>query len=432
MAALLLPIAAAAQGAALAEAEKLIRSGDYKAAYQLLEPLESTHAGEVNYDYLFGVSAVESGNVSRGVFALERVLAISPEHRDARAEMAKAHYMLGERDASKAEFNNVLQQNPDETTQKAIQKLLTEIQKIEGTTTSFGAFLELGLGLDSNVNSATSISSVSVPALGGLLIPLDQRARKRSDSFIQFAGGLSFRHPFSQEIAVFASASSSNRVNNSESEFDTTSTDFNVGLEIRPNQDNQLTLTLQDNHFDLDGEDFRRAYGATAQWLHTLDLRNQVGFFAQYSGLQYDDNEIRNADRTIAGVNAGHAFQSSFVPVVFASLYGGREDARRGDFDFLSQDVAGVRLGGQMRLSARWQGYTTMGYELRNYDDHDPAFLVSRKDHQYDATLGIKFIPARDWAIRSQVGYMKNDSNIRLNDFERATFSVVVRKDFSW
>ena len=432
MVALLLPIAAAAQDAELAEAEKLIRSGDYKAAYQLLEPLESSHAGEVNYDYLLGVSAVESGNVSRGVFALERVLAISPEHKDARAEMAKAHYMLGERDASKEEFNNVLQQNPDEATQAAIRKLLTEIQKIEGTTTSFGAFLEFGLGLDSSVNSATSINSGSVPALGGLLIPLDQSAQKRSDSFLQFAGGLSFRHPISHEVALFASASSSNRVNNSEFEFDTASIDFNLGVEIRPNQDNQLMLTLQDSHFDLDGEDFRHAYGATAQWLHTLDPRNQVGLFAQYSGLQYDDNEIRNADRTIAGVNAGHAFQSSFAPVVFASLYGGREDARRGDFDFLSQDIAGLRLGGQMRLAVRWQGYTTMGYELRDYDDHDPAFLVSRKDHQYDATLGVKFIPIRDWAIRSQISHIKNDSNIRLNDFERTTFSVVVRKDFSW
>lgn len=432
MAALLLPVAAAARDAELAEAEKLIRSGDYKAAYQLLEPLESSHAGEVNYDYLLGVSAVESGNVSRGVFALERVLAISPEHKDARAEMAKAHYMLGERDASKAEFNNVLQQNPDEATQTAIRKLLTEIQKIEGTTTSFGAFLEFGLGLDSNVNSATSINSVSVPALGGLLISLDQSARKRSDSFLQFAGGLSFRHPLSQEMAVFASASTTNRINNSESEFDTASTDFSLGLEIRPNQDNQLMLTLQDSHFDLDGEDFRRAYGATAQWLHTLDPRNQIGFFAQYSGLQYDNNQIRNADRTIVGMNAGHAFQSTLAPVVFASVYGGREDARRGAFDFLSQDITGLRLGGQMRLAARWQGYATMGYELRNYEDRDPAFLVSRKDHQYDATLGVKFTPAQNWAIRPQISHMKSDSNIRLNDFERTMLSVVVRKDFFW
>ena len=97
----------------LTDAEALIRKGDFQAAYQLLEPLEADRAGDVEYDYLFGVAAVESNNLTRGAFALERVLAINPNHRDARAEMAKAHYLLGEKDTAKAEFNNVLAQNPD-------------------------------------------------------------------------------------------------------------------------------------------------------------------------------------------------------------------------------------------------------------------------------------------------------------------------------
>ncbi len=421
-----------AQDNALAEAESLIRNGDFKAAYQLLEPLESAHAGQVDYDYLFGVAAVESGNASRGVFALERVLAASPEHKDARAEMAKAHFMLGERDASKAEFNNVLQQNPDDATKRTIQKLLTEIQKMEGTTTTFGAFLEFGIGVDSNVNSAASLDSVSVPALGGLLIPLDKGAKERSDNFTQFAGGLSFRHPFNGQVAIFGAASANNRVNSSETEFDTESLDFNAGIEIKPNADNQVLLTVQDNHFDLGGDSFRRASGVTGQWLHQVDPRNQIGVFAQYSGLKYTGNSVRNADRKIIGVNAGHAFEAESKPIAFASLYGGREDARNDAFDFLSQDVVGLRFGGQMRLADAWQGYTTLGYELRDYDARDPAFLTIRRDHQYDAAIGLKYIPARDWAIRSQLSYTKNDSNIQLNDFDRTVFSVVARKDFFW
>lgn len=80
----------------------------FSAAYQLLELLEADRAGDVDYDYLLCVAAVESGNSTRCAFALQRVLAINPNHKDARAEMAKAHYLLGEKDAAKAEFNNVL------------------------------------------------------------------------------------------------------------------------------------------------------------------------------------------------------------------------------------------------------------------------------------------------------------------------------------
>ena len=110
----------AAQDEVTKQAEALIRKGDFNAAYQLLEPLESARAGDVDYDYLLGVAGVESGNATRGAFALERLLATNPSHKAARAEMAKAHFILGETAASKAEFKNVLAQNPDSETKKTI------------------------------------------------------------------------------------------------------------------------------------------------------------------------------------------------------------------------------------------------------------------------------------------------------------------------
>ncbi len=97
---------------------------------------------------MFGFAGVESGNVTRGAFALERVLAVDPNNKDARTEMAKAHFLLGETQASKTEFNNVLALNPDAQTKKTVENLLTAIQKLEGTTTTFGAYAEFGLGAD--------------------------------------------------------------------------------------------------------------------------------------------------------------------------------------------------------------------------------------------------------------------------------------------
>jgi tetratricopeptide (TPR) repeat protein len=112
-AAFLMPLCAAAMEDVVAEqARALMQSGDFVGAYKLLEPLENTHAGEVDFDYLLGVAGVESGNVTRGVFALERVLATQPNHTEARTEMAKAHFKLGEIESSKLEFQNVLDQKP--------------------------------------------------------------------------------------------------------------------------------------------------------------------------------------------------------------------------------------------------------------------------------------------------------------------------------
>jgi outer membrane protein len=421
----------AAQDEVTNQAAALIHKGDFKAAFALLEPLEDARAGDVDYDYLLGVAAVESGNATRGAFALERVLATDPSHKDARAEMAKAHFILGETAASKAEFNNVLAQNPDAETKKTIEKLLTAIQKIEGTTTTFGAYLGFGLGYDSNVSSAPSIASIGVPAFGGLLIQLDQSAREKSDSFMNLAAGISVRHPISDKLVAFGSAGGTKRINGDETSFDNSTLDFNAGLQFTQNQHN-FSFALQDNHFDLDAEAFRHAYGATAQWLYNIDARNQAGLYTQYSRLKYNGNDFRNAERYIVGANAAHVFQGDYSPVVFASIYGGREEARESFADFLSQDIVGVRAGGQLSINNKLQLQGSLAYELRDNDENDPAFLKKRRDNQYDASLGLNYIPARDWLIRPQISYTKTDSNIELNSFDRHIISVDIRKDFSW
>ena len=415
----------------LQEAEAHLRKNEFSAAYQLLEPLEANRAGDVDYDYLLGVAAVESGNLTRGAFALERVLAINPNHKDARAEMAKAHYLLGEKDAAKAEFNNVLAQNPNAQTKKSIEKLLTAIQKLEGTTTTFGAYLEFGLGRDSNVSSAPDLQSIGVPLFGGLLLNLGNSGKAKYDHFMNLAGGISFRQPVNEHLAVFGGVSGTNRMNGNQTAFDNSALDLNAGLQYRQHG-HAFTAALQDNHFDLDSEGFRHAYGATGQYLYNIDPNNQAGAYLQYSRLNYTNNSDRNAERKVIGFNAGHVFKGDLSPVIYASIYGGREEARDSIRQDLRQDVAGLRTGGQVSLTSKLQLQASMGFEIRDNDENDIAFLMKRKDRQYDASLGINYYPMQDWSIKPQISYSKNDSNIDLNSYDRTVVSVSVRKDFSW
>jgi outer membrane protein len=415
----------------LVDAQALIRKGDFNAAYLLLEPLEAERAGDVEYDYLLGVAGIESNHLTRGAFALERVLALNPNHKDARAEMAKAHYLLGEKDAAKAEFNNVLAQNPDAQTKKVIEKLLTAIQKTEGTTTTFAAYLDFGLGWDSNVSSAPGITSIGVPGLFGIVVSLGNTATERPDHFANLAAGISVRQPLTDNLVAFGGISGTQRINGSETTFDNRTIDISAGLQYQLDQHN-FTFAVQDNHFDLDGEAFRHANGATGQWLYNIDAHNQAGAYAQYSRLDYTGNSINNADRKVIGINAGHAFEGDYNPVIFASIYGGREDARDAKRQFLSQDVAGLRTGGQLSFNNYWQLLGSFSFEQRHNDEKNPAFLVKRKDDQYDATLGINYFPAPQWTIKPQISYSKCDSNIELFGYERKVVSINVRKDFSW
>ena len=83
------PTAFAQQDATLARAKQLIDSKQPQAAFDLLDPLEQTRAGDPDFDYLLGVAAIDAGKLTRGVFALERVLAVNPNNAQARAKQEK-------------------------------------------------------------------------------------------------------------------------------------------------------------------------------------------------------------------------------------------------------------------------------------------------------------------------------------------------------
>ena len=89
------------------KAKALLGANKGGEAYQLLEPLESARAGEVEFDFLLGISALEIGQNTRAVFALERVLAMEPGNARARAEIARAYLALGETKTAAQEFETV-------------------------------------------------------------------------------------------------------------------------------------------------------------------------------------------------------------------------------------------------------------------------------------------------------------------------------------
>src|SRR5262245_35754856 len=91
----------------LLKAKGFLDANNPQAAYNLLAPLQSQRAGDPDYDYLLGVSALDLGKNTEAVFALERVLAVRPDHAAARAQIARAYFALKETEAAKREFENV-------------------------------------------------------------------------------------------------------------------------------------------------------------------------------------------------------------------------------------------------------------------------------------------------------------------------------------
>lgn len=429
LAAGLLAAGAAQADAVTDNARALLDKGDAKAAYALLEPLEPQRAGEPDYDFLLGLAALEVGKNTNAVFALERVLAVDPNHVRARAEIARAYLALGETKTAKQEFESVKKQGVPPEVAATIDRLLTAVERIddEGRTSVHG-YVEGTLGYDTNTNSATADRNVAVPAFGGAILTLTPSSVKQSDSFATVAGGASLRHPLSREWALIAGLSASKRVNRKEDIFDTGSADANLGV-VRTRGRDVYSAVLQYNQFWVDNNRYREAAGFTAQWQHNYDARNQASLYFQYSDLHYNSEEMRNADRYVLGVNLAHAL-AGFKTVFYGGAYVGKEATRKDGFDHLGHNLFGARLGAQHEFRRELKGFVSLSYEHRRYGDEDPFFLRTRTDNQWNLGVGAAWTPARNWRVTPQFQYTHSNSNVTLNDYKRELISVTVRREF--
>jgi tetratricopeptide (TPR) repeat protein len=428
--ALLAPLAAA-QDAVLGQAKQLMDKREAAAAYKLLKPLEDERAGQPDFDYLLGIAALDIGRNSEAVFALERVLAVNPNHVQARAEIARAYAQLGEMETARREFESVRKQPMPAEAQATIQKYLDAIEQAQASNrTSFSGFVEFGLGYDSNVNSGTATSQIAIPALPGLgPATLNPLALKQSDSFGQVAFGGNVRHPVNPSVALLAGFDGYQRFHQDTTEFEQGHIGGNVAIEYNWAA-NKLLLGLQGQQLYVDWSRFRDSLGIIGQWQRQVGSAGVFTGYVQYARLEYPGQEIRNADRAVGGVAYAHAFSGAYSPVAFVGLYYGHENERDSTRPDLGHRLTGFRIGGQLNVSERLAAFGFASYEERDYGGATPGFLENRADRQTDFRIGVTYRPNKLWTVTPQFAYTENKSNVPFTDYDRAQAFITVRRDF--
>ena len=425
-------VLAAGSGGALGDAltdqaRSLLAGGRAKEAYQLLLPRESERAGDMEFDYLLGIAANDAGEHERAVFALERVLALDPRNHLARAEIARAYLALGEREAARREFETVRSQSIPDGAKASIERLLAAIRAAE--TTRIEGFLELGFGLDSNVNAATSSTQVALPGLGGIIATLDPSATERGDAVTVLAGGLNVTHKLSGRWSLLGAAAAAARLHPDESRFDQLTLDGSIGGRWSRERDS-VTVGGQFQSFEVDDARFRETRGLVAQWQHAYDDNRQVSLFGQHARLRYPTQRIRDADRSVLGLAYARAFAARLAPVVFGSAYAGTERERAAGVAHLGHELWGARLGAELRLGGGFGIFVSASHEERRYGGTEPLFAAARKDRQTDLGLGVSYLLRARTTLLAQLAQTDNRSNIPIHAFDRALATLSVRHAF--
>lgn len=409
-------------------AKDLVQSGKADEAFELLQAQSAEYGGDPEFDLLLGMTANQAGHPDQALFALERVLIAQPQNHRARLELARAYLTLGDYDSARREFSTLFADHPQADISSDAERLSAEINRQDkGQQTRQRAYLDLKFGSDSNVNSATSAASVTLP--GGQVILLNDESRERDDGFMESGFGASVEQPLSPTHTLFFSVSASQRNNFQEKAFNTRLLDLKTGFSLALGQ-NQFRLSLQFDESDVADRALSRFKAITPEWIRPVSAQDWISAYGQVGRLAYSGQSSRDMDSVLLGGGWTHVF-SAYSGLLSLGAYYGNDDARRDNGKFNGRDYYGVSLDLRWNPFPRHTPYITLIAQKTDYDAPHPDFAQTRRDHLYQATLGWRWQAEAAWSFNAEARYNHNNSNIPLFDNDRTLLTLGARYDFN-
>ena len=425
----------------LRDADELIKNGNPADAYILLEPLEFERSGEVRFDYLLGVAALDSGKPDKATLAFERVLTVNPNFAGARLDMARAYYQLGDLLRAKAEFELTLKQNPAESARVIIQNYLNLIAAQDSAEhTRITGYVEGTIGRDSNINNATDQSQVSIFYLGNTTTAtLNPASMQTADNYYGVAAGSDIVHSLNSQWGIYAGADVRQRGYITQTSFNSAGLSGRIGL-VFGKEANRFRAGVLGSEYILDHALYSNTAGLTAEWVHMLSPGYQLSLSGQYVQYRFSQVDMRVNDFNQHALGAGwlHVLADGKSTFSGTLYYGMEQDVSTiitsgnpngGRIDG-AKSLSGLRIGGQAAYSDSTQLFANAGGQIGNYSKTNPYFLLQRVDRQYDLTLGANWHWDKLWAMRPQLTFVQNNSNIDIYSYIRTDFSVTLRRDF--
>jgi len=425
----------------------------------LMAPFEFEKSGDVTYDYLLGISAVNAGKPDRATLALERVEAVSPQYGEVRLWLGIAYFQSGDSARSKKTFESLLTQPKlSQQTKSTADQYLVAIKQQEDAKALeekkakqpyLIGMVELGMGSDSNITSSpknyaeayTSSFSFQLPSV---LPPTNISAR-----FAQMNGNVEGRIPFSSAgTYVFASFDSTNRTYAKHAMMNSHANTVKSGVNVQSG--------MNTYRFDLSRREYRQlgtsagdGYPANSSQNSVvgdarfgLTERDYLGVSVQYNMPRYaPKSDDQSTNQVVLGANYTHVFATTGSPMIYVALNHTRDKATMELKNPLNTSAATPDVSRNTNAVIFYTQYTptpsaditamwmlSMRRDGKSYARSDLTELG--KDDMQVGMLGMNWRPATNWLVKPQLMHIRNKSNIALYAFQKTEVSVSVKREF--
>lgn len=434
-AAALMWVACSSWAAPLDDIRRQVEGSQFEQAYQtaLANP---QLIGDVHFDFLYGVAAINVGRVPEGLLALERHLSAVPANDRARLELARGYFLLGEYARARSEFEFVLRYNPPAGVRTNITGFLQAMQVRENADRRGSArfYAEAGGGHDNNVNGGTFHDTYRV---GNQVFTPELASRQVSDDYAQLAVGGQQLLRVSSRLSVFAGADLDHRANAKQQIYDLS----NAGAYIGFTQLSGAALwraTLGASEMLVGGNRYRSALQLSADATLSPGPESSLVVFAQYAEWRHATSVDKDRDQRLTSLGLTYTYNFSgmaWAPAAGVRLSYGQEDNQRQRRDFSKQGpvlrlFAGVSPLERLRISA---GLTASS---QKYGGADTVYLLAgdanavREDQTIGADVLANYAIDANWSVRAEAQWTITRSNQDLYDSSRKSLALKLRYQF--
>lgn len=403
------------------EVRQKLQAGDAAGAYEQLLQYEAEWSGEDDYDYLFGIAALDSGEASEAIFSLQRVVTSQPDFSGARLELARAYFDVGDNEQARTEFEQILTENPPANVVEASNDYLTAIEaRARAYTADIQYTFDLGLGYDTNAPAATADDVF-------LNFQLAPNNLEQDSTFFSTALGAYYNRPLSPDTQLLLSARMDHRSNPSTHFVDASNVDLGIGWTYKSGQ-HTFSVAANKIFSWLDREQQKDDTGVSASYVNQLNDAWTLLAFARYSEVRFDESalQVQDVDRLTYGLTLSQAFSTAVLNV---TLTGGGDDADQSTSPF-SLDTYGITVSNTWYRPSGRAYFIDASYTDTEYDDQ--FFGFDRDDELTAFSVGatLNKFPTNDWVTTIKVAWSEKDSTLTLYEFDRVETGITLQRVF--
>lgn len=412
--------------ASLSSLEKLVSAGSYSQAWQQAQQLAKTHEGNPRFDYLYGISALETGNYNQALFALDRVTVNQPNVIRPRLELARAYLKVNNDKAALREFKETLRLNPPPTVRRNINRYIQAMTKSSNKNRKWimDGLISLAGGYDSNANFGASSALFDIPVFGS--VRLNDQSLEQDSPFTQLRGQLNYRYITSESQSWFIKTNLSHKHFAGAQAFNLSELVMQAGS-IKTVGKQQYQISAQNSLLRLDNSAYSNTLGVVGAVAHELSNNRVISGSITAENYDHKQQNLRDAKR----------YQ-------LAGQYRFDVGKTRHQLSLsLSHEVPKHEVGKQHTVNGTGVGYTarhtwnetqtsflSLHYQDRRHRANNPIYGAKRSDDRLALKLGHSVRLSKASSAFADVNYIKNDSNLDIYTSDKSFVRVGINYHF--